>query len=504
MPAAVWPMSACLGISSPHVPHIKSPPFLRRGGGGCVFAQPPMFCTTALSASQTCYGHPAVLDVTRSCIDNVMAARLQVLQAATALGFVAIGALALAEWLRRRDPGRGYLALAVGCLGIVSAMGRLTPEIPSALRPAFSDLSLVMFMMSGLALLLFRDTVIPLGRRVKTAAVAITGAVAVAAAAAQLPSGSSPQYTPLQYGVLLALVLVWCLSVGEPSVRMWLVSRHQPAVQQARLRALSVGYGGIVAILLSAVFAGSAATAPAVQLGFALAALAMVPVLYAGFAPPGWLRRAWRRHEEELFQQATRDLLLFSPDTQSLAGKALEWALRMAGAKQGFIAFPQMTIIARHAVAAEEAARICAEIGNQAGIRLLRSGRGATQTAIASPLVTAKSTGMLVLLAGPFTPVFGGPAGTGLRQSPEQRRQVLASPRGRHHRRGGRGQGRGDRLFRTRQRRRIRHAVRGSVVQGLSAAASGGRVRGHRRRARHGAADRGATRRARLGAGGTR
>ncbi|HYS02557.1 MAG TPA: ATP-binding protein [Candidatus Eisenbacteria bacterium] len=336
-----------------------------------------------------------------------MAALLQVLQAATAAGFVAIGALALKDWLGRRDPGRGYLALAVGCLGIVSAMGRLTPELPPSLRWAFSDLSLAIFLMSGLALLLFRDTVIPLGRRVKTSAVAITGVVAVAAAAVQLPSGTSPQYSPLQYGVVLALVLVWCLSVGEPSVRMWLVSRHQPAVQQARLRALSVGYGGIVAILLSAVFAGSAATAPAVQLGFALAALAMVPVLYAGFAPPGWLRRVWRRREEELFQQATRDLLIFSPDTTTLATKALEWALRMAGAKQGFIAFPQTTIIARHAIAAEEAARFCGEIGNQAGIRLLRSGRGATQTAIASPLVTGKATGMLVLLAGPFTPVFG-------------------------------------------------------------------------------------------------
>ena len=336
-----------------------------------------------------------------------MAALLQVLQAATAAGFVAIGALALKDWLGRRDPGRGYLALAVGCLGIVSAMGRLTPELPPSLGWAFSDLSLAIFLMSGLALLLFRDTVIPLGRRVKTSAVAITGVVAVAAAAVQLPSGTSPQYSPLQYGVVLALVLVWCLSVGEPSVRMWLVSRHQPAVQQARLRALSVGYGGIVAILLSAVFAGSAATAPAVQLGFALAALAMVPVLYAGFAPPGWLRRVWRRREEELFQQATRDLLIFSPDTTTLATKALEWALRMAGAKQGFIAFPQATIIARQAIAADEAARFCGEIGNQAGIRLLRSGRGATQTAIASPLVTGKATGMLVLLAGPFTPVFG-------------------------------------------------------------------------------------------------
>ncbi len=336
-----------------------------------------------------------------------MAAFLQVLQVATAAGFMAIGALALKDWLRRRDPGRGYLALAVGCLGIVSAMGRVTPEIPSALRPAFSDLSLVIFMMSGLALLLFRDTVIPLGRRVKTGAVAITGVVAVAAAAAQLPSGSSPQYTPFQFGVVLALVAVWCLSVGEPSVRMWLVSRHQPAVQQARLRALSFGYAGIVAILLSAVFAGSVANTPAVQLSIAMAALAMVPVLYAGFAPPAWLRRVWRRKEEELFQQATRDLLIFSPDTTTLAGKALEWALRMAGAKQGFIAFPKTTIVARHALGADEAARFCGEIGNQAGIRIIRSGRGATQTAIASPLVTGKATGMLVLLAGPFTPVFG-------------------------------------------------------------------------------------------------
>src|SRR5260370_17501677 len=101
MPAAVWRMSGGLGFSSPRVPHIRVPSLLRRGGGGCVFAQaPPMFCTTALSASQTCYGHPAVLDVTRSCIDNVMAALLQVLQAATALGFVAIGALAFADWLR--------------------------------------------------------------------------------------------------------------------------------------------------------------------------------------------------------------------------------------------------------------------------------------------------------------------------------------------------------------------------------------------------------------------
>src|SRR2546426_9367090 len=136
---------------------------------------------------------------------------LQVLQMATAAGFLAIAGLALKDWLRRRtDSGRGYLALAVGCLGIVSAMGRLTAATPTALRWAFSDLSLVIFLLSGLALLLFRDTVIPLGRRLKTGAVVVTGAVGVAAAAAQLPAGTGPHYLPGAVAGILAVGLVGC------------------------------------------------------------------------------------------------------------------------------------------------------------------------------------------------------------------------------------------------------------------------------------------------------
>jgi signal transduction histidine kinase len=286
-------------------------------------------------------------------------------------------------------------------------MGHVTPAVPAALRGPFGDVSLVVFMASGLALLLFRDTVIPLGGRLKAAAVAITGAVALASIVVQMPSGTSPQYTPAQFAVLIALVMVWCLSVGEPSVRMWLIARRLPAVQQARLRALSLGYGVIVAILVSAVAAGSAATTPAVQFGIALASLALVPLLYAGFAPPTWLRRAWRHGEEQQFQHAIHDLLIFSPDRTTLAARALEWALRMAGARQGFIAFPGTTIIASHAMTVEEADRLGREIGTRAGILMLRSDRDAIQPAIATPLVTEKATGIVVLLAGPFTPVFG-------------------------------------------------------------------------------------------------
>jgi signal transduction histidine kinase len=333
---------------------------------------------------------------------------LQALQLATLAGFLAIASLALRDWLRLGDPGRGYLALAIGCLGITSAIGRVVTGIPHSLAWIVNDMSLVIFMISGLALLLFRDTIFPFGQRVKIALVAMTGVVAAAAVAAQLPSGGAPRYTPLQFAVIVAVIGMWCLSVGEPSVRMWLVSRRLPAVQRSRLRALSAGYLGIVAILLGAVFAGSAASAPAVRLGFAVGAVALVPLLYAGFAAPAWLRRIWRQREEDQFRQATHDLLIFSPDSATLGAKALEWALRLAGARQGFIVFPGDAVLARQGLSESEAARVRTELGSESGIVRLATPSGSSRAvAIVSPLVTRKASGLLVLLAGPFTPVFG-------------------------------------------------------------------------------------------------
>ena len=68
----------------------------------------------------------------------------------------------------------------------------------------------------------------------------------------------------------------------------------------------------------SSVLAGSLASTPVVQLAFALAALALVPLLYAGFAPPGWLRSLWREKEQDRFRQATQDLIMFTPDASTL------------------------------------------------------------------------------------------------------------------------------------------------------------------------------------------
>ena len=105
--------------------------------------------------------------------------------------------------------------------------------------------------------------------------------------------GATPHYTPVQTAIVYLLVAVWSGCVGEPATRFWLASRRRPAVQRARLRALSAGYGGIVGLLLFALVASALAANPSstgIGIVTQLLALTIVPLLYAGFAPPRWLR----------------------------------------------------------------------------------------------------------------------------------------------------------------------------------------------------------------------
>src|SRR5205814_7930839 len=128
----------------------------------------------------------------------------------------------------------------------------------------------------------------------------------------------------------------WCACVGEPIVRFWLVARQLPSVQAWRLRSLSLGFGGLLAILLLAISVGSLVRQPIVQVVVELAALAIVPLLYASFAPPAWLRRQWRAEEEEGLR-AFMEQLLLSDDRDALARRAVELAMRLVGAASGVL-----------------------------------------------------------------------------------------------------------------------------------------------------------------------
>ena len=327
---------------------------------------------------------------------------VDVLGIASTVAFCVIAALTIRDWLATKDTTRMYLALAIGCLAAVSLLGQSAKLLGSWFAGVNAVLTITIFLGSGLALLLFRDSVIPLARRTRQLVILAVLATTVVEIGVALGGTGTPKV--LQTIGLFAFVVVWCGCVGEPSVRLWLAATRRTAVQRARMRALSLGYLGIIAILLAALFSGSFASTPAVRIAIALATLAIVPFLYAGFVPPTWLRRAWRETEEAKFRQATHDILLFASSRTTLATRALDWAVRLSGADAGFFRSAG-TIIATLEMTVDQAAVLEARISAAPERHVVPLGGRPPKTAIIAPLPGADAA--IILVGGPFTPVFG-------------------------------------------------------------------------------------------------
>src|SRR5438309_6292929 len=324
------------------------------------------------------------------------------LQDAVAAAFVVLGLVTAIGWLRRRDRSMGFLALAIILLSAVSGLGRLQAHLPFTI-PLLGTLNLLGFAGSGYALLLYRDSLIPLPRRWHAVAIASLAAASVFLIVAQALSVGRTTSTI----IAVVWVLIWCACVGEPIARFWLVARNLPAVQAWRLRSLSIGFGGLVGILLFAISIGFLVREPIIQVIFELAALAIVPLLYASFSPPSWLRRQWRAPEEEGLRAFMEELQL-SEDRDALARRALEWAMRLVGGASGVLFDSSGRPTAVRGVSTAQVAELGGQFASLGrGPRRITLS-GSESSVMALPIAGLSGSGTLVVMAGPFTPGFGG------------------------------------------------------------------------------------------------
>jgi len=167
------------------------------------------------------------------------------MQNVDAVAFLALGVATAAIWLRDRDRSSGYLALAIVLLSLVSAVGRAVTLLHIT-SPVVQILDLLAFVGSGYALLSYRNALIPLSRTWRIGAAAVLAATVVAYLVAMTLSAPAP----VLLWIAVALIVAWAGTVIEPVVRFWLVARGLPAVQAWRLRSLSLGFAGLVGILL--------------------------------------------------------------------------------------------------------------------------------------------------------------------------------------------------------------------------------------------------------------
>jgi signal transduction histidine kinase len=326
----------------------------------------------------------------------------RVAQNLTALGFVLLGAATLREWYLHRGRAQAMLAIALVSLAVVAALGPIQTLIGES--TFLGIIAVVAFEVCGYFVLRFRDAFLPLSRRALQAATALLVVTCLIGVASVTVLAHADGVVTTVVG--LEIILAWSIFTGEPIVRFWLASRNLPSVQKARMRSLSFGFAVLIGILVVAVLGGSAFQSPLAIIITQAIALAIVPVIYVSFAPPGLLRRIWRMGEEAELRSAIQDLLIFSSSRQDLAEKAAGWGRRLLGAQGAFIVDSEGTLIARAGITAGEVDEIMSARKGRpdGGLEYDLPGRGA---AIVVPLHLTEGDGHLGVTAGTFTPLFG-------------------------------------------------------------------------------------------------
>jgi signal transduction histidine kinase len=328
---------------------------------------------------------------------------LVVLQLAIAVAFGLIAVRTAASWIRRPDRRHGYLALALGSLALLVLIAPALGGSGVAAQ-ALTDLVLVLFLLSGYSLVMFRDSFVPISdntRRWITAGIVLVGALGIAA---QLPADPQRVNGPLQSIAVSAVLITWTLCILEPITRFWIAASGRRAVEAARLRALSMGYAGIYFVVMIGTFGVSLG-----QVGAFISdvvVLAVAPILYVSFAPPAWLRRFWRQPEEDQFRSALHDLLLHSPDRQTLAHRALGWAQRLVGGESAFVIDSDRSILATRGVETHEAERIATR-NDFLSVAGQSHQPWRKDHLLIVPLDLEKGRGAIVIVSGRLTPIFG-------------------------------------------------------------------------------------------------
>jgi signal transduction histidine kinase len=321
------------------------------------------------------------------------------------LAFALLAIRTFVSWVQQPDWRRGYLAIALGSLSILILISPLISTSTGFTSQAITDIAVLLFLGSGYGLLMFRDSFVPYRPgpiRIITGAMVVVGILAIVL---QLPSNPDSPHSALQTLDFVAIVGLWAYCILEPIVTFWRASMDRPAVEKARLRALGIGYAGLLLVVVIGTIAGTLSDLLSVLVS--LAALAIVPVLYVAFFPPAWLRRIWRQPEEDQYRRAMHDLLLYSPDRATLAERALGWSERLVGGDAAFVVDGDGSILASRGISREDAMALSARssyrhVNERDGQDPWQHGRS-----VVIPLDLRQGRGAMVIMTGRLSPMFG-------------------------------------------------------------------------------------------------
>jgi len=326
----------------------------------------------------------------------------EVIANSAALAVFVIAGLAVREWRRTGDRTRAVVALAVTTMAFLAVSSRIGDVTGTETRLAI-EINTVAFFASAYTLLLIRHSLVPLSRAVLTGTLAGLSALVIALLVFDLPSALEPQ-GPTDAVVYVAASAVWLACIIEPAVTLWRLGAARPLVQRAQLRSISMSYVAILTLSIAGAALPRTGTTEAI---IGLHYVPLVAVIYASFTPPRWLRRMWRLREERALTQVAP--LFFATSRHALAARAADWAVRLLGGDAGYVLDDHGEVIGTVGIDALDARALGAMAGSIENTVVEHVADGLERRRlIRVPLRLELGVGQLVVVAGPFTPTFGG------------------------------------------------------------------------------------------------
>jgi signal transduction histidine kinase len=269
---------------------------------------------------------------------------VRVLELLNIAAFTGLALLAAREWLRRRDSGVLWAALAFATLSFVTIMGRILPRHPGAVvEHTAVRFDIAVLLVFPYLLYRFTATFDPPSRRVTLLCNAMTVTMVVATFAVPSFPDSGESWNPGFAVYVVAFLVHWALLSTIAAVRLWRAGREQPSVARRRMRLLALAAAGLTAALFLAVFAGDSHDA----LRAITQALALLTALSFALAisPPQLLRQAWRRPEQQRLARAVEDLMTLATTREEVVERVLRPMADIVGARAVELADAEGTVL---------------------------------------------------------------------------------------------------------------------------------------------------------------
>ncbi len=262
---------------------------------------------------------------------------LELISLVTQALFIGLFLVVLRDAVRNRTRAAVDTTLLFGSVAAVVAVARLSPILFGQPPAWFASLLLLLLTLAPYAMLRLVDDFSGTPRFV----LAVGGAVYVAIAALGFALPAQSQLHQLA-------IIAWFLAVGGyAAIAFDRARRRTRGITRRRMRAIVVGAGlfvGAIVVLLADAMTGERTIA--LQVLAQVAGLGAVMAFFLGFAPPSWVRRAWREPDLRAFLESSVHLVSVGDD--HLAVSQLQHAVAAAAGADGAsigVADPQESVI---------------------------------------------------------------------------------------------------------------------------------------------------------------